>query len=249
MSEIKVLATVNGKEITKADADLLLQSIGPQRAMQFYSEEGQKQLLNELINQELIYLDAVDSKIEEEEEFKKEMEIVKTNVIKQFAITKILKKASVNDEEAKSFYDENKDMFKQVETVQASHILVDSEDKAKEIIKELNDGLEFAQGAKQYSSCPSNQRDGDLGSFSRGQMVPEFDKAVFEMEVGSITNEPVKTQFGYHVIKLVEKTPERVQEFDEVKENVTNQLLAKKQGELYMQKAEELKDKYPVEIK
>ena len=86
----------------------------------------------------------------------------------------------------------------------ASHILVKTEDQAKQIMKRLTDGEEFAAVARRFSSCPSGKNGGDLGWFGKGMMVPEFEKVAFEEEVGKVVG-PVKTQFGYHVIKVTGK--------------------------------------------
>ncbi|WP_425446409.1 peptidylprolyl isomerase [Dethiothermospora halolimnae] len=247
MSENKVLATVNGKEITEKDVEALLRGLGPQQAMQFNSEEGKKRLLTELVNQELFYQNALDNKFEEEEAFKVEVENMKVNLLKQYAIRKVLNDISVAPEEVEKYYNDNKEQFKNPESVKASHILVDEEDKAKEILKEINDGLSFEEGAKKYSKCPSNAKGGDLGSFTRGKMVPEFEEAAFKMEKGEVS-EPVKTQFGYHIIKVTDKQPESMKTFDEVKNQLSQQLVAQKQNEAYFNKSNELKQKYEVEI-
>lgn len=88
--------------------------------------------------------------------------------------------------------------------VRAFHILVKSEDEAQKIMKRLNDGEEFAKVARRFSSCPSGKNGGDLGWFGRGQMVPEFEQAAFAADVGKAIG-PIKTQFGYHVIKVAGK--------------------------------------------
>ncbi len=85
--------------------------------------------------------------------------------------------------------------------VRASHILVDKHSQALALISRIKEGDDFASIAKQYSSCPSKKKGGDLGWFTKGQMVPEFEKATFNLSVGAMTNEPVKTKFGYHIIK------------------------------------------------
>jgi len=88
----------------------------------------------------------------------------------------------------------------------ARHILVDSETQCEDLIKQINDGGDFADLAKQHSSCPSGkQSGGELGTFSPGQMVPEFDTACFEGNVGDVQG-PIKTQFGYHVVQVTERT-------------------------------------------
>jgi len=85
--------------------------------------------------------------------------------------------------------------------VRVSHILVDKHSKALEIISKIAEGSDFKAMAKQHSSCPSRKKGGDLGSFGKGQMVPEFERAAFTLNVGQMTNDPVKTKHGYHVIK------------------------------------------------
>jgi peptidyl-prolyl cis-trans isomerase C len=197
--ENKVLALVGDKEIRQSDFDTLLQQIGPQRAMQFQSPEGQKQLLDELIHQELFLIDGKSNKIEESDEFKQELEFVKDNMIKQFAIRTLLDTVAVEDNEIEAFYSENADMFKNQESVTASHILVDNEDKANEILEELKGDKAFEEAAKEYSSCPSSQNGGDLGNFTRGRMVPEFENAAFDLAVGELSG-VVQTQFGFHII-------------------------------------------------
>ncbi|MCT4508034.1 MAG: peptidylprolyl isomerase [Tepidibacter sp.] len=247
MEKKDVLAVVGTKEITVADVDSAIQSLGPQRAMQFQSEEGRKKLLEDLINQELFYLNAVENNADEEEEFKNEMKKIKENFLKQYAIGKLLSEVRVEEKEAKEFYENNKEQFKSPEGVQASHILVDDEAKAKEILAEINDGLSFEDAAKKYSKCPSKERGGDLGLFSKGQMVPEFENAAFSMEKGEVS-EPVKTQFGYHIIKLTDKKDADTKSFDEVKDNIYAQLIHKQQQVTYFEKVEELKAKYSVTI-
>ncbi|MCD7780462.1 MAG: peptidyl-prolyl cis-trans isomerase [Candidatus Gastranaerophilales bacterium] len=88
--------------------------------------------------------------------------------------------------------------------VKASHLLVQTEEEALKIQEEINKGKDFAQAAKEVSLCPSGQNGGDLGYFSKGQMVKEFEDAAFSMEVGQLSN-PIKTQFGYHLIYLTDK--------------------------------------------
>ncbi|CAH2214067.1 peptidylprolyl isomerase [Tepidibacter aestuarii] len=247
MEKKDVLAVVGTKEITVTDVDSALHSLGPQRAMQFQSEEGRKKLLEDLINQELFYLNAIENNADEEEEFKNEMKKIKENFLKQYAIGKLLSNVKVEETEAKEFYENNKEQFKSPEGVQASHILVEDEAQAKEILAEINNGLSFEDAAKKYSKCPSNERGGDLGLFSKGQMVPEFENAAFSMEKGEIS-EPVKTQFGYHIIKLTDKKEADTKSFDEVKDNIYGQLIHKQQQVTYFEKVEELKSKYNVTI-
>lgn len=243
----KVLAKVNGKEITQADLETLLGGLQPQVAAQFYSPEGQQKLLEELINQELLYTDALERKLDEKSEFVEEMARVKESVLKQYALKEILDGVSVSDEEIENFYNEKKDMYKKPEMVRASHILVDNEEKAKELLAQIKEGASFETLAQENSLCPSKEVAGDLGEFARGSMVPEFEDAAFAMDVNEISA-PIKTQFGYHLIKVTDKKEAGQSSLEEVKETIRQQLLAMKQQEAYMGKLKSLREKANVEL-
>ncbi len=245
MKENKVLAVVNGKEISEDTVLRFLNDLGPQMAMQFQSPEGIKRVVDELVNQEIIYLDALENGLDNDDTFKQELERVKEGLVKQYALNTLLAKVNATEEELVDFYNQNKEKFQKPESAVASHILVETEEKANEIIKEINEGLAFEEAAKKYSSCPSKEQGGNLGEFSRGQMVPEFEEATFSMETETISN-PVKTQFGYHIIKLIAKNEEALSTFDEVKDQLTQQVVGMKQQEVYLNKTNELKQKYEV---
>lgn len=243
----KLVAKVNGKEITQGDVMKFLNDVGPQVAMQFQSPEGIQKVVDELVNQELLYLEALENKVDEEEEFNQILEDTKVILLKNYAISKLLSKESVSEDEIKEYYNENQEHFSKPESVVAGHILVEDEDQANKIKKEIEEGKSFEDAAREYSTCPSKEKGGDLGEFSRGQMVPEFEDKAFEMEEGEIS-EPVKTQFGYHVIKLDQKNEAGRKEFDEVKAEIEQIVLGLKQQTKYLDKVKELKGKYEVEI-
>ncbi|MBC8589598.1 peptidyl-prolyl cis-trans isomerase [Wansuia hejianensis] len=247
MSENKLVAVVNGKEITQGDVLKFLNDLGPQVAMQFQSPDGIKRVIDELVNQELLYLEAVENKIEKDEEFQDILNQTKITLLKSYALGKLINEEEVTETEVEEFYNEHRDHYKKPETVVASHILVDNEEKAQEILKEIEEGLSFEEAASKYSSCPSKEQGGNLGEFGKGQMVPEFEAKAFEMEIDTIS-EPVKTQFGYHIIKLNGKNPSRVRDLEEVKDEIYQQALRLKQQEKYLDKINELKGKYEVKI-
>ena len=241
-----ILAKVNGIAITNADIDAELRAMGPQ-GQQYNNPQGREALLEQLINKKLFLADAQKNLYEYDPVFKAELQKIKEDLLANFAITKADENVKVTEEEAKKFYDENKASILSGETVNASHILVDTEDKAKEILADINDGkISFADAAKKYSSCPSSQQGGSLGEFGRGQMVPEFDQAVFSMEVGQISG-PVKTQFGYHLIKLESKNEAKEIAFEEVSEQIKAKLLNDKQRTAYTSKINQLKILFPVD--
>ena len=243
---MNILAKVNGMAITSSDIDKELAAMGP-NGQQYNTPEGREALLEQLINKKLFLADAAKNLYEYDAVFKAELQKIKEDLLANFAITKAVENVKVTDEEAKKFYDENKASLLSGETVSASHILVDSEDKANEILKDITDGkISFEDAAQKYSSCPSSQNGGSLGEFGRGQMVPEFDTAVFSMEVGE-TRGPVKTQFGYHLIKLNSKNEAKEIAFEEIKEQIKARLLNDKQRTAYTSKINQLKILYPVD--
>ncbi len=247
MDKDKVLAEVNGKKITGVDYNLFIDSLNPQLKQYFGGEELNKDVVNELVYQALLYEDAMEKGMDKENEFIQVVEKTKESMLKTYALGKLLATAEVKDEDIKNFYEENKDAFKQGESADASHILVEEEDKAREIYEKIKNGGDFEELAKEYSTCPSKEKGGNLGTFTKGQMVKEFEDAVFENEVGTIT-EPVKTQFGYHIIKINQKNDARELSFDEVKDRIVEQVRRQKEQEIYNKKITELKDKYEVKM-
>lgn len=247
MDNRKVLATVDNREITSEDLQLLIRSLDPQRAAQFQTEEGQKRLLEELIHQELFYLDAIETGLDKDQNYQDELKKVQENFLKQYAINHLVKTADVEEKELKDYYEANKEHFKTPATANAAHILVDHEEEANKIIEELKSGLTFKEAAEKYSKCPSKAQGGNLGTFSKGQMVPEFEEAVFSMEKDEISK-PVKTQFGYHIIQLFHRNEEEPKSYDEVRNQLAQQMLFQKQQNLYFNKVQELKSKHEVKI-
>lgn len=144
----------------------------------------------------------------------------------------VTKEVEINNKEIREYYENNPDEFKEFpDEVKARHILVDDEDEAKKLLEQLKNGADFAELAKQHSKDPgSKDEGGDLGYFNRGAMVAEFDEAVFNMEVGEISD-IVKTRYGYHIIKLEEKTIGPVIKFAEIEEELKEQLLLNKKYE------------------
>ena len=238
--EKKILAKVGDKEISNIDIDNAIQGLDPYQAQQFQTEEGRKYVLEDLVNQELLYMYAKDNKIDEDEAFKKEMAEIEKNVLKQYVINQILTSVKLTDEEKQAFYEANKTNFSNPETANAKHILVDSEEKANEILAQIKAGdVTFEDAARANSTCPSKDQGGDLGTFGRGQMVPEFEEATFAMNVGDVS-EPVKTQFGYHLIKLEAKNEPSIPAYEEIADKVEKTLMFQKQGEVYKNKLDEV---------
>lgn len=246
--ENNILAVINGKEITENDLQLAITRLPRDRQSFFNTPQGKKQLLNQIISFELFYNYGKDNGIENDENYKAQLEIAKNDLITQFAINSVLKDVNVTDEEVEKYYEANKSYFMSEEEVMASHILVATLEEAQEVAKNIKEGMEFELAAKEFSSCPSSAQGGNLGKFGRGRMVPEFEEAAFALSVGEIS-EPVKTQFGYHIIKVLDKFEAELKPFSEVAEIIKSQLLQERQNFKYMQFTENLKQTYKVEMK
>ena len=244
----KILATVGGFSITESDVDSFISQLG-QRGTAYNNPEGRRAVLNQLIDNKLLLLDARRNLYEAEPEYKAELNRLKEELLIGYASNKIVSSITVSDEEVREYYENNKEHFVSGATVNASHILVDTEEKALEIYAKIEAAdISFEDAAKEYSSCPSKENGGNLGDFGQGQMVPEFDSAVFSMNVGEITKTPVKTQFGYHLIKLNSKSDAKTVEFSEISERLKSGLLGEKQNKAYTSKINQLKILYPVDI-
>jgi len=159
--------------------------------------------------------------------------------IAYFVNTNIAPKITVSEEEIKKFYDQNPEKFHQEEQVRASHILIgiDSKagneekkaarDKADKLHKDLVSGADFVKLARDNSTCPSSKQGGDLGYFSKGKMVPQFEKAAFSLEPGGVSD-IVETQFGYHIIRLVDRKKAEEISLSTARNKIENYLRAQK---------------------
>ena len=246
MDNTKVLAVVGGKQITEADVDMMIASMG-QAGQNYMSAQGRAAVLEELINQKLLLLDAIRNLYERESAFKEQLARVKDELLVNYAAAKAVSGVRVTDEEAKKFFDEHPEQFAGEETVSASHILVEDEAKALELLADIREGkITFEEAAAEHSKCPSGRNGGNLGEFGRGQMVPEFDTACFEMAIGELRG-PVKTQFGYHIIRLNGKNAAEPIPYERIKEEIRRRLTAEKQEAAYRSKINQLTILYPVD--
>lgn len=237
-----VVARIGDIVVTKADLNLALDNLDPQLAQ---LPEDQKKLaaLTTVIDAKLIAEKARAEKLEESEEFKARLEFILDRELHNAYFKKHVIDA-IKDADVKARYDKEVSALPPVEEVRARHILVKTEEEAKTIIKELAEGKDFAELAKAKSTDPNKSDGGDLGYFKKGMMVPEFEKAAFAMNKGDVTKEPVKTQFGFHVIKIEDKRNAPPPAFDQVKDQVRQIVMRDK----YMEMLKATKDAVKIEI-
>ncbi len=239
----EVLATVNGEPLTQLDYDQLLQQYRPEARAQAQQNKGR--FMRELVLQELLAQEGKRLKVEDDPALQSRLKIQRNGAIARAVVQKyIQEEGNVTDERLRSHYDKNKASYTEDEQVSASHILVKTEDEAKEVHKEIKAGKDFAELAKAKSTGPSGPRGGELGTFGRGRMVPEFEKAAFALKVGEVS-EPVKTQFGYHVIKVTKRTEAAPKTFEAVQEDIRRTLTSEYVESLL----KDLQGKAKVEVK
>jgi peptidyl-prolyl cis-trans isomerase C len=203
-----VLATVNGDKVLKKEVMNVINNY-PVPVKEEDKPALMKMILSQMIDERLIDADIEKTKIIESKEYKERLDVIKTQLAKQIYIEKMLA-GKLTDKAVKAEYDKFKKAYGGKTEIRARHILVPTETEAEQVIKDLDAGKDFAKLAQQRSSGPTAPNGGDLGYFVEGDMVPEFSKAAFALKPGTYTKTPVKTQFGYHVIKVEDKRERKV---------------------------------------
>ena len=205
-----VAAVVNGKDIMVTEIRDVYDNM-PEAKEKVSFNEFYEQTIRDFVGNELVYQAAEAEKVTETPEYEKNVKAAKREIAsKLFLKNKV--DALLTDEQLKKVYEEYKKNFVSEKEISARHILVSDEAKAKEVITKLDNGGDFNKLAKEYSREPA-----ELGYFGKQTMVPEFSDAAFELKIGEYTKEPVKTQFGYHVIIVDDSRDSAPQEFDKVK--------------------------------
>lgn len=255
VSFAKTFATVDGKDITDKDIAMILRAM-PGADYNKLPKEVQDQVLNQAIEQRLLMNKAKKDGIQNSVEFKDALQDAQDELALGVWMKKELDKINITDKEAREFYDKNPKLFAQPEQVKARHILVKDEKDAKDIITTLNktskDKLvdEFKKISSEKSIDDGIAQDGgDLGWFGREQMVPEFSDAAFKLAKGSFTKNPVKTNFGYHIILVEDKKASGTAPFDSVKERVSQGLKMQKFKDNLTQIAQDLRKNAKVVVK
>lgn len=237
-----IVAKVGDAEITEADIAFAAQDLG-QQLQQFPPAQWRQLLLDVVIDMELLAQAARKDGLDQDPDFKKQLEFLELRALRNAYLGDKIN-GSITDEDVKAAYDKEFADFEGPEEINARHILVKEKAEAEEIIKELEGGADFIELAKEKSTGPSGPNGGDLGYFGKGQMVKPFEDAVFALEPGAITKEPVQTQFGWHVIKLEDKRRQEKPALEAVENELRQQLMR----ERYEQRMTELKEAASIEI-
>ncbi|SSC71481.1 unnamed protein product [Ciceribacter sp. T2.26MG-112.2] len=237
-----VVAKVGKLEITQSDLDLAIANLDPQLA-QLPDEQKKVAALSGAIDVKLLAGNADGEGLKDDAEFKKRMAFIADRELHNIYFKKHVVDA-VTEDDVKARYEKEIAALPKQEEVSARHILVKTEEEAKAIIADLDAGKDFIELAKEKSTDPNKSEGGDLGYFTKGRMVPEFEEAAFAMEKGTYTKTPVKTQFGFHVIKLEDKRDAAPPAYETVAQQVRQLVMRDK----YLEIIEKAKAEQTVEI-
>ena len=229
-----VVATIEGLPVTEADLALGLASVD-QQFSQLPPEQRRAAAFMAIMEIKLMAARAVADGLDKDAEFERRMAFLRDRALHSEVIEKEIA-AKITDAEIRAAYDKQMSETPPVNEVKARHILVATKEEADAIIKQLDEGADFQKLANEHTTDPSGKTTGgDLGYFSAGQMVPEFETAAFALEVGGYTKEPVQSQFGWHIIKVEDKRAQQPPAYDTVKEQFRNAVFRDKYFALVVQ--------------
>lgn len=245
-ADSKVLVKVSNSFITVKDFTSRLSKLP-----EYYKkmvEKDKKRYLEEMISEKLLYEEAVRRGLNRDREVVEVLNEAKRKIV----ITKLVKdevdnKANVSADEMRVFYEANSDKLMTPEMWRVSQILVPTEDEAAQILQELKSGGDFAELARSRSKDTTAERGGDVGYFTTGQVIPDFEKAAVKLDIGQ-TSDIVHTKFGYHIIRMTDRKPPEVQSFEKARPLIESELKKKKKADVFYELVMSLKKKYGVEI-
>ncbi|HPP06050.1 MAG TPA: peptidylprolyl isomerase [Syntrophorhabdaceae bacterium] len=227
----KVLATIDGEKITINEFNKELDKIPINMKMMVATQSGKKNYLEKIIMKKLLLREAKKEDIEKNPEFQERLKDIKEQLVIEFLLKKKINvDAQITEDDLKQYYEKNKEAFKRDREINTRHILVNTEDEARQIKEKISKGEDFAELAKKYSIDPSAKANGgEIGFHPKGTLLPEYEAAAFKLnKVGQISD-IVKTKFGYHIIKLEGIRPPSYMPYEEVKDYIKQKIAQEKQ--------------------
>jgi len=217
-----VVAKVGGKEVTRIDIFNFMQTL-PAETRQLPMDQLFPLVQNQMINMSLVKEKSAKVNLDNDPLVKQQLEAAKQNIVPVVFMQREVEK-QLNDDRLKAAYDQYVANFPEIEESKSRHILVEDEALAKDLIKQLNEGASFEELAKQHSKDSTAAQGGELAYFAKTDVVPEFGEAAFSQEIGAVSAEPIKSQFGYHVIKVEERRQRPPADFEQAKPFLAGQL-------------------------
>lgn len=246
--DTKILAKVGNETVTEDDLNDLANAV-PERYRDLYlTPEGRRKSLDYVVNIYVLAAEAQKQGVDKAPEIQKLLVFTNKDLLARLYLDRISKDLPVpTDQEARQYYEKNRDQFATPESVHLHHILVNTEKEAKTVLDRLKKGEKFADIASQVSICPSKSKGGDLDWLPKGSLVPEIEEVAFSTKTGQITG-PVKSTFGYHVVFVEEKKPPQEGSFEQAKDYIVEQLKFQGQQENYEKVTDSLRKKMNVQI-
>lgn len=244
MASAKDVATVNGKGISEDDYKKAVEQLGPQAEMVKGNPQIRQQFLDHMIERSLLANEAKGAKLEDGDRFKALLETAKRDILAQLYLEKYIAEQTT-EPKLKEYFEKHKQKFTEKE-VKAEHILFEEKQKAEaeKVLKEVNSKKNFDELKKKYATDPNGSKGGELNWFKAGRMVPEFEKAAFATKKGDVHGQLVKTQFGYHIIKVVDVRGGDSIKFDDKKAEVEQDIKTNARNDL----VKSLRDKAQVKV-
>jgi len=246
----KVLATIDGEKVTLQEFNKELDKIPMNMKMLVASESGKKNYLDRLVVKKLLLKEASKAKIESDKEFQERVNDIKEQLLIETLLKKkITADTQMSEDDLKKYYEEHKEEFKKDREINTRHILLKTEEEAKQVQGKLQKGEDFTELAKKYSIDPNvRTTGGEIGFQPKGSLIPEYENASFKLiKVGQVSG-IVKTQFGYHIIRLEGVKPPSYVPFEEVKDFIKQKNAQEKQKEVLEKYIEELKKNAKITI-
>lgn len=240
-----ILATFSGQTITLGEFNQLWEEVPEDYKLQL----DKSMILDQMISEKLLIQEAKNMGLEEDNDVLEQIKKMTEQILVQVLMEReILDKVEVKDEDISEYYEQNKDSFTEKEQVHLYNILLETEEEAQDVLEQLKAGKDFSEIAKEKSTGPSAAQGGDLGYLSKGTIIQEIEEVVFALVLEELS-EVIKTDFGFHILKITEKKPETIKALEEVKEDIIQTLLPDKQKDAFENLLEELKSKSEIEIK
>jgi len=239
-----ILASFSGQTITLGEFNLIWEEVPEEYKLQL----DKSMVLDQVISEKLLIQEAINMGLEKDNDVLEQVKKMTEQILVQALIEKeILNKVDANEEEVLDYYEQNKDSFTEKEQVHLYNILLETEEEAQNVLEQLKAGEDFSEIAIEKSSGPSAAQGGDLDYVAKGTIIPEIEEVIFALELEELS-EVVKTDFGFHILKITEKKAETVKTLEEVREEIVQTLLPEKQKEAFDNLLEELKGKVEIEI-
>jgi peptidyl-prolyl cis-trans isomerase C len=242
-----VVATIGDQKITDKDVDAILAQVPEQVRARYDSPEGKKEFVTSLAEIKMMAIEAKKKGLDKDPDIQFKLGFISDQMLAKALAESAVKEIKITDEEISKNYNDNKDKFVTGPRVKLRHILVPAEPEAKAILAELKKGADFSAVAKEKSKCPSSQQGGDLGWVNKGSMVPEFEKAAFELKKGQMSG-VVKSTYGFHIIMCDDAEDVKQLSLAEARESIEHQLKAEKSDSTVKNLIETVKKNNPVTL-